>query len=233
MAHTGGVTEPAEPAKMTLRERRTARTRQLLIQIAQRRFQENGYDSTSLEDIAGEAEVSVTTVWRYFQGKEALALAPVTEQLDVFRGHLEDPTRERSVLDFYREWVADNCWKAASLERSGAYGWVDSVPALTKGLHQIAVEAEVVLAEALAREAGADPATDLHSRCLAALVHHSYEAALRQWRATGGSTRDLTRICLETIDYAIAHFAPRTTAETPGATARRRPRSRRRPNLRQ
>ena len=55
-----------------LRERKRAKTRALIQAEALRLFTKNGYDATSVEEIAAVAEVSPRTVFRYFPTKADL-----------------------------------------------------------------------------------------------------------------------------------------------------------------
>jgi AcrR family transcriptional regulator len=54
------------------RERKKAATRRALADAALRLFLERGYDQVGVKDIADEADVSVTTLFKHFPGKEAL-----------------------------------------------------------------------------------------------------------------------------------------------------------------
>lgn len=63
-----------EPPKLGLRERKKAKTRALIQQIALRLFNDQGYAATSIEEIAEAAEVSTTTVFRYFPTKADLVI---------------------------------------------------------------------------------------------------------------------------------------------------------------
>lgn len=60
--------------KTGLRERKKAKTRSLIQAHAVRLFIEQGYDETSIEQIAEAAEVSPSTVFRYFPTKPDLVL---------------------------------------------------------------------------------------------------------------------------------------------------------------
>ena len=55
-----------------LRERKKARTRQVIADAAARLFAERGYERVAVSDVAREAEVSEQTVYNYFQTKEQL-----------------------------------------------------------------------------------------------------------------------------------------------------------------
>ncbi|MGF1425955.1 TetR/AcrR family transcriptional regulator [Kitasatospora sp. LaBMicrA B282] len=62
-----------------LRERKKARTRAAIQQHALRLFRDQGYDATTMEQIAEAAEVSTSTVFRYFPTKEELVVSDEQE----------------------------------------------------------------------------------------------------------------------------------------------------------
>ncbi|MBP2707150.1 TetR family transcriptional regulator [Microbispora sp. RL4-1S] len=66
-----GRTPPSpEHAVTSLRERKKARTRRTIQEEALRLFSEQGYEATTVEQIAEAAEVSPSTFFRYFPTKE-------------------------------------------------------------------------------------------------------------------------------------------------------------------
>jgi AcrR family transcriptional regulator len=65
----------SEDDRPGLRERKKARTRASIQEHAVRLFRAQGYDATTVEQIAEAAEVSPSTVFRYFPTKEDLVIS--------------------------------------------------------------------------------------------------------------------------------------------------------------
>jgi AcrR family transcriptional regulator len=74
MGATGADGRTDGPDRPGLRERKKAKTRALIQEQALRLFAERGYDATSIQEIADAAEVSPTTVVRYFPAKSDLVV---------------------------------------------------------------------------------------------------------------------------------------------------------------
>ncbi|GIO13770.1 TetR family transcriptional regulator [Cohnella xylanilytica] len=60
--------------KTGLREKKKAKTRAVIQANAMRLFREQGYQATTIEQIADASEVSPSTMFRYFPTKEALVI---------------------------------------------------------------------------------------------------------------------------------------------------------------
>lgn len=66
-----------------LRERKKQRTRRALVTAAADLFEHNGYEATTVADIAAAAEVSTRTFFSYFPSKEAVLFADTAERVDI------------------------------------------------------------------------------------------------------------------------------------------------------
>lgn len=70
--------QPQAPANAQPRRRDAARTRKALLHAARRRFVIDGYERTTLRDVAAEAGVNLALVKRYFGSKAGLFEAVLT-----------------------------------------------------------------------------------------------------------------------------------------------------------
>jgi AcrR family transcriptional regulator len=68
-------------AQPSLRERKKLETKQRILDVAVSLFQEQGFDNTSFEEVAEEANVSRATVFNYFPSKRDLLRGIAVEEL--------------------------------------------------------------------------------------------------------------------------------------------------------
>jgi AcrR family transcriptional regulator len=68
---------PEPPPRTTLRERRAALTRSVILEAARRQFAERGYAAAAVRPIAQEAGISLQTLYATFGSKQGLLLALV------------------------------------------------------------------------------------------------------------------------------------------------------------
>ncbi|MGW1909468.1 TetR/AcrR family transcriptional regulator [Streptomyces sp. NPDC002076] len=73
-------TSPADRPRLSLRERKKIKTREAIRAATYSLVREQGYDATTIDQIAERAEVSPSTVFRYFPTKEDIVL---TDEYDL------------------------------------------------------------------------------------------------------------------------------------------------------
>ncbi|MGW7280516.1 TetR/AcrR family transcriptional regulator [Streptomyces sp. NPDC054844] len=93
------VTTYEQPA--TLRERKKLRTRQALVDTAVTLFGERGFDSTPLDALLEQVEVSRRTFFRNFRSKEDVALTAVTQLWDVYLEVLDGIEKSGPLADVF------------------------------------------------------------------------------------------------------------------------------------
>jgi AcrR family transcriptional regulator len=94
-----------------LRERKKIRTRLAIEDVALSLFEEQGYEATTVEEIAARAEVSTTTFFRYYPTKAEILLGDHGLQLPALLQAIVDRPSAENDLEAFRlavqqEWVA-------------------------------------------------------------------------------------------------------------------------------
>ncbi|KQV98821.1 TetR family transcriptional regulator [Streptomyces sp. Root369] len=199
----------------TLRERKKQRTREALLRAAIELFTTEGYERTTVDDIADAVEVSQRTFFRYFAGKEDAALAldemTVTRFVDAVRAR---PSHEPP-LEALRQAVLEG-WdtlhevveSVVPVERFLAmYRVIESTPVLLAAHLRRSAEVEEVLTRVLAEREGLDAATDPRPRLLVAVFSGVMRVTERQWLTDGEfsleAMRELTVSHLELLGPAL------------------------------
>jgi AcrR family transcriptional regulator len=86
-------------------ERRHARARSEIIESAARAFAKKGFHGTSVDDVAREAGMSPSSLYRYFESKEALYRAMLDNIADVVLAPFADPLLPTLSFDQRLEWL--------------------------------------------------------------------------------------------------------------------------------
>ena len=147
----------AEPEALGLRERKKIRTRALIREQAMRLFIEQGYAETTVEQIAEAAEVSPSTLFRYFPSKERLMLVDDLDPL-ILTAFAEQPA-ELAVLPAFRQAIASVFGRLSASEREQEelrQRLIYSVPELRAALMDELIRTIGLLSQAVADRLGCD-----------------------------------------------------------------------------
>ncbi|MFD5634610.1 TetR/AcrR family transcriptional regulator [Streptomyces sp. NPDC127077] len=157
---------------MGLRESKKQETRQLISDCATKLFIEQGFEQTTIAEIAAAARVAKKTVTNYFPRKEDLAL----DHHEAFTQGLARAVAERGP-DEEPLAALGRTFRAALLEHNAVVGFtgpafarmVANSPTLTARLRELHDQREAALATALAATAS-DPTLTITPRAAAALI---------------------------------------------------------------
>jgi AcrR family transcriptional regulator len=159
---------------------KTARTREHIVDVAIELFVAQGYDQTTMEQIAEKAEVAASTLYRYFTSKDLLIL----DRLLVFTdlgGELAARPPEEPPGESLAVVIRDSLESFVDGPRIIALRQViDGVPALRARILDLGRDACTGLERALA-ERMALPYDDLHVIMTARMALQVYEIAAERW----------------------------------------------------
>ncbi len=184
-----------------LRERKKQKTRWAIQEHALRLFAKQGYDATTVEQIAAAAEVSPSTFFRYFPTKEDVV---VQDEYDpIMLDAMADAPAELSPIGAVRHAVRAGFNGMDAREQSKIeerMRLILSAPALrAKTLENVVASVEL-LAGGLARRLGRE-SNDYEVRTWAGAVIGAALVAMEEWLA-GESRKGFA----ELLDDALAHL---------------------------
>ncbi len=178
---------------MGLRETNAERTRQLIVDVAVDLFIEHGY-YTTMEQIAEQAGVGSSTLYRYFPSKDLLILDPLGE---VVVGGIEGDERSMARIRALRKVI-------------------DVSPGPRARLWDFVVQSQWDLQDVLAERVQRDP-EDLEVAFTARMVIATWELAGSRWSDGDhrASRTDVVRQVLDelgTIDLVLPSLSVRAEA---------------------
>jgi AcrR family transcriptional regulator len=148
---------------MTLRERKRQRTHDALSSTAIAMFLDRGFDQVSVADVAGAAEVSKPTLFRYFRSKEDLVLHRFADHEGEAARVVRRRTAGEPALAVLRDHFLDGLDRRDPVtglndhpEVLAFHHMVFTTPSLSARLNEYTLRDEEALAGALAETAGCD-----------------------------------------------------------------------------
>ncbi|MFF9351376.1 TetR/AcrR family transcriptional regulator [Streptomyces sp. NPDC014734] len=190
---------PGVPPQLGLRERKKLRTRITIRRATYRLIAEQGYDATTIEQIAEAAEVSPSTVFRYFASKEDIVLT------DEYGAVLEAELRERPAGEPPLASLRSVLTGALSAFLTGEEEELRQrtrltveVPAVRARMTQTLCDTAKLLADVLAERSGRDR-DDLEVRVFVAAVLAALREVALHWGEHGGDG-DLVAMVDQALD---------------------------------
>lgn len=202
-------------------EGKRARKRDALVAAAHTLFRAQGFEATTIDQIAAAAGVSRRTFFRYFATKDAVVFPHAAARIARFREALRPRRGEdvqaavrRAVLEVAREFAAHKD------ELLLQHALVASSPALLAREHELDLAWEDAIVAALEAELeGPDRA--LRARVLGGAIAGALRAALRAW-LEGKGRDDLAALGERALDLLRESCAAWRAAPAGAREARRR-----------
>jgi AcrR family transcriptional regulator len=159
-----------------LRERKRQRTRETIARVALELFDRQGFQETTIAQIAEAADVSPRTVSAYFPHKEDLAFPDVEEELAAFDARLRDRLPGETAIDALREFIRSRVEEGEprASERRTRQRVIHADEGLRVHEHHSWARVQESLAAAIARDLGV-AADDLEPRMAAAATLTVFE----------------------------------------------------------
>ncbi|MEC4017160.1 TetR/AcrR family transcriptional regulator [Streptomyces sp. H27-D2] len=195
-------TTPSASPKPGLRERKKTQTRQAIRRAAYRLFAEQGYDATPVDRIAEAADVSSSTVFRYFPTKEDIVITDEYDQLmeEAFRARpAEEPPLEalwNAIMDTLRQFYASEREEIDTRIRL-----TREVPAIRARMNESMTETGRMVIGVLSERTGR-PTDDLELRVFVGAVLGALQEVMLHW-----GEQELTDDLVGVVDRTLALLA--------------------------
>jgi len=170
-----------------LRETKAEKTRTRIVREALLLFKRDGYEQTSVEAIAEAAEVSPSTLYRYFPSKDLILLSPVSayDFWEAFSRHAVNHPAEEALAEAILDWAKwqDSNAEEVLLVRS----LIDQAPIPRARLWDVVYQSERDLNARLAEKLHL-PEDDLKVVLSARLAFLVIGLVADLWRASAGKS---------------------------------------------
>ena len=175
-----------------LRERKKRETRDTIARVALELFDRQGFQHTTIPEIAAAAMVSPRTVSSYFPVKEDLAFADTAEAFARLGARLDARGPGETTADALRAWITTQLpeWDAREEELRVQRRVVAANEALVSHEQYLQAEGQKLIASSIARDLGGSP-DDLESRMAAAATMATFDVLGAHRDAEHAAGRDI------------------------------------------
>ncbi len=161
-----------------------SQTRLALVQASIELFAELGYADTTMMAVADRAKLHVQTLYKHFPNKEALAVAPQRDLLELFRTAVQSREAQQPFSSFWRDWVAGSAHSTQCKYRDDYVRRQRATagnPAVVGYQLMIVDEYMDLLETGLADELQVDPRASRYPRLFASMLMEANKAGATRW----------------------------------------------------
>lgn len=171
-----------------LRERKKQQVRTAMTEAALELFWGGGYDTTTLEELIDRAEVSMRTFFRYFDSKQAVALAAEQELWDELLADIRSAPLHGTVVEVLRRSLTsalesmDDDWDRRFITTRGLAA---TAPELfdASSLTTLRVQRQIV--ELLEQRLGIDARNEVRLRLVCDMAMSAWRTSAQNWVRRG------------------------------------------------
>jgi AcrR family transcriptional regulator len=171
-----------------LRERKKERTRRSLVEVSLRLFAEQGYDATTIDEIAATADVSRRTFFSYFPSKEEVLFSGLERRVGVVLRGIEERSVHEPLFDVLihaAQEVTRHAWDYDPVDDDLGrieLSVITEVPSLqARALYRLSL-AEEKMAEALLRAYPDELNKIMAAAVVGAVIRAGTAAAMTSWQ---------------------------------------------------
>lgn len=201
-----------------LRERKKEQTRANIVRVALDLFARNGYQQTTIVQIADAADVSPRTVSTYFPAKEEIVFHVSLQSKDRLAAGIRDRPKEQNTMEALRHWVLTErtAWSDNEEQLNCQRQVIDGDESLIAYERAQLREFELMMAEGLAVDLDMQP-DDLEPRMAAAAAVAVFDLL--------GDERDSVKAEIPALDDQLQTLDQAITFITGGVLAMRESRN--------
>ena len=188
-----------------LRERKKRETWERIEKAAIEMFERDGFDATTIEDIAAAVDIAPRTFFHYFATKEDAVLADYADRLGRITLALAERPAAEAPWTALREallMVAID-YETARPDLIRRFQIMATTPSVFARSLQLQAGWEAAVTDAMTVRLGSDPEHDITPQLLAAAALAAMRASLRHW-LTNGAAASLPALVNDCFDQ-LAH----------------------------
>jgi AcrR family transcriptional regulator len=187
-----------------LRERKKQRTRATIARIALELFERQGFQATTIPQIAEAAEAAPRTVSTYFPAKEDLLFPEQDEAFADLAACVRERPPGQTAPDALRTWVEEQLpdWQAREEELQARRRVIDADEGLRRHRSRFVVRTQELMADEIASDLGMPPG-ELEPHVAAAATSALLDVLVQHRPSCGSDVAAWHTEALELMDRAV------------------------------